>query len=87
MAFIEWIQTNWIAAGGILYLVLSAIGQAVQLVNTPRAEKTGTVIARILAILRGVGIGARYADEGPTKKILPGQGGTGKVVVAVEDVK
>lgn len=83
----EWITAHYLEVLGIVYVALSLVGQAVGLVNTPKAARVGAVVAGILAFARKLGIGARFADEGPTKKILPGQGATGEVVVATESIK
>jgi hypothetical protein len=84
MAFIDWIQTNWLLAGGVLYALLSAAGQVVGMVNGPKADKASGVIERILALLRGFGIGT-YKDE-PGSVSFPGKGDSKKRITQVEPV-
>jgi hypothetical protein len=84
MAFVDWIQNNWLLAGGVLYALLSAVGQIVGMVNGPKADKASGVIERIMAILRSVGIGT-YKDE-PGTASLPFVGDSKKRITQVETV-
>lgn len=84
MAFIEWIQNNWLLAGGVLYALLSAAGQIVGMVNGPSADQAGSIIGYIMTFLRGFGIGT-YKDE-PGSVSFPGKGDTRKRITQVEPV-
>jgi hypothetical protein len=84
MAFVDWIQTNWLLAAGILYALLSLAGQIVGMVNGPKADKASGVIERLMALLRGLGIGT-YKDE-PGSVSMPFKGDTKERVTQVEPV-
>ena len=84
MAFVDWIQNNWLLAGGVLYGALSLAGQIVGMVNGPKADKASGIIERGMALLRGFGIGT-YKDE-PGSVSFPFKGDTKERIVQTEKV-
>jgi len=84
MAFVDWIQSNWLLVGGIIYGLLSVAGQIVGMRNGPKADTASGVIERIMALLRGFGIGT-YKDE-PGSVSMPFKGDSGKRIVQTEKV-
>ena len=84
MGFIDWIQNNWYAVAQALGGLVVAAGVIVGFFNGPRADTAKTVIARILGLLRQIGIGT-YADE-PGTLSMPGLPDTGDRVVKTENV-
>jgi hypothetical protein len=85
MVFIDWIQNNWLLAGGVLYALLSLAGQIVGMVNGPKADKASGVLERMMGLLRGFGIGT-YKDE-PGSVSRPFKGDTGERIVQVEKIR
>lgn len=76
MNFIDWIQNNWYAvAEGFGYLVLAA-GAIVGFFDGPKADRTKTILDRILGLLRQIGIGT-FKDE-PGTMSIPFKGDTGE---------
>jgi hypothetical protein len=84
MAFVDWIQNNWLLAGGVLYAALSLAGQIVGMVNGPKADTASSVLERMMALLRGFGIGT-YKDE-PGSVSMPFKGDTKERIVQTEKV-
>jgi hypothetical protein len=84
MAFVDWIQNNWLLAGGVLYAALSLAGQIVGMVNGPRADTASSVLERMMSLLRGFGIGT-YKDE-PGSVSMPFKGDSGQRIVQTEKV-
>jgi hypothetical protein len=74
----DWITQNWPLVLGVIYAFLSAAGQLTGMFDGPKAEKAQGIFERILAILRGLGIGT-YKDE-PGSVSMPFKGDTGKRV-------
>ena len=76
MDFINYITTNWLALGAVLYGAMSLAGQIVGLFDGPGADKARGVFDYILGLLRNFGLGT-YKDE-PGTTSIPFKGDTGQ---------
>ena len=79
MDFITWIQTNGTTLLTAIVGAMGAAGAIVGLFNGPKAAKAKGIIERVIALLRGFGIGT-YKDE-PGTLSVPFKGDSGERVV------
>ena len=84
MAFIEWIQNNWMAVAQALAGLMVFAGMVTGFFAGPRADKAKGIFDYILGLLRTIGIGT-YRDE-PGTLSVPFKGDTKERVATVEKV-
>lgn len=83
MNFIDWIQNNWATMLEAIAGVLVTAGIITGFFNGPRADQAKSILDRILAMIRGLGIGT-YKDE-PGTGSLPFAPDSGKRIASTED--
>lgn len=84
MNFIDWITQNWQGVlNGVLYFLLGSV-VIVGFFNGPAAGKAKTILERIIALIRTLGIGT-YKDE-PGSVSMPGKPDTKERVFSKKKV-